>query len=162
MGDVAIRVGDALAAVAWAAVAAGATPAGVAEAVEAVAAALAAVARPHGGRPPVQFFIDGAQLDIGREVDTTSLHDEEMLARGVSGELFEMNYPPEVVPETFDASAGAEPLTSIIQTWGCIGDVLRGQVKDPSQLKLTLYSDGTLGFSAPGWGSMKLKSCQSE
>ncbi len=43
-----------------------------------------------------------------------------------------------------------------------IVDALRGQGTEPSQLKLTLNSDGTLGFSAPGWDSMKLKSCQIE
>ncbi len=64
--------------------------------------------------------------------------------------------------ETFDASSGAVSLTSIMQTGGCVGDALRGQGTDPNQLKMTLNSDGTLGFSAPGWGSMKLPSCQSE
>ena len=44
----------------------------------------------------------------------------------------------------------------------CMGDALRGQGKDPSQLAFTLDSDGTLGVLGPGWGSMKLKSCQSE
>ncbi len=34
--------------------------------------------------------------------------------------------------------------------------------KGPSQLDLTLDSDGTLVFLAPGWGSMKLKSCEAE
>ena len=61
--------------------------------------------------------------------------------------------------ETFAASAGAASLTS---TMHCMGDALRGQGKDPRQLMLTLDSDGTLGVSFPGWGSMKLKSCQSE
>ena len=67
-----------------------------------------------------------------------------------------------VEAETFDASSAAVSLTSIMQTGDCMGDALRGQGTDPSQLKLALNSDGTLGFSAPGWGSMKLKSGQPE
>ena len=36
-----------------------------------------------------------------------------------------------------------------------MGDALREQGKDPSQLELTVDSDGARGSSAPGWGSMK-------
>ncbi len=91
--EVAIRVGTAVAAAARAAAAVGASAEGVAEAVAAVAEALAAVARPRGVRPPVQFFIGEAQLDSASEADTTSLHNCEVLAQGLSDEV---NLPPEV------------------------------------------------------------------
>jgi hypothetical protein len=49
-----------------------------------------------------------------------------------------------------------------MQTVDCLGEALRGQGTDPSQLKLALDVGGTLGFSAPGRGSMKLKGYQDE
>ncbi len=59
MGDVALRIGDALAAAAREADAVGATAAAVAEVVEATAAALAAVARPAvaASARPLRFYI---------------------------------------------------------------------------------------------------------
>ena len=39
-----------------------------------------------------------------------------------------------------------------------MGDALRRQGKDAGQPERTSTTDGTLGFLAPGWGSMELKS----
>ena len=64
--------------------------------------------------------------------------------------------------EAFEASSGAVSRTRNMQTGDCTGDAWREQGTDPSQLKLTLNSDGACGFSAPGWGSMKLKICHDE
>ncbi len=52
--------------------------------------------------------------------------------------------------ETFDASSGAVTPTCIRQTVDFMGDALREQGKDPSQLKLFLNADGMRGSSPPG------------
>ncbi len=57
--------------------------------------------------------------------------------------------------EAFDASSGAVSRTCNLQTGDCMGDASREQGTVPSQLQLTVDSDGTRGFSAPVWGSMK-------
>jgi hypothetical protein len=44
----------------------------------------------------------------------------------------------------FDASSGAVLLKNIMQSEDCMGDALRGQVVEPSQLELTLISDGIM------------------
>ncbi len=49
-----------------------------------------------------------------------------------------------------------------MQAVDCLGGALKGQDKDPSKLKLAVDVGGTLGFSAPGRGSMKLKGYQEE
>jgi hypothetical protein len=64
--------------------------------------------------------------------------------------------------ETFVTSPGGVGPTNTVQAVDCLGDALRGQGKDPSQLKLDLDVGGTIGLSAPGRGSMKLKGYQDE
>ena len=64
----------------------------------------------------------------------------------------------QVRPLAVDPAEAETSQTNIMQTGGCMGDTLRRQGKDAGQPKLTSNTDGTLGFLAPGWGSMELKS----
>merc|ERR1719356_1144036 len=44
----------------------------------------------------------------------------------------------------------------------CMGDALRSQGKDATKLDIKINADSTLTLDAPGWPSMKLKSCSSD
>jgi hypothetical protein len=120
MVDVALRVGDALAAVAKVAAAVGATSEGVAEDVAAAAEALAAVARPtltsgHGGLEaawrPAHFNIgDGVEVDAPAEASLTAAEEKVVAAARV---------PAAALPTAVEATDGGP----VVELQGCHGGV---------------------------------------
>merc|ERR1712032_504978 len=51
---------------------------------------------------------------------------------------------------------GICPVAVVVAAGNCMGDSLRNQHKDPSKVKLSINSDGSLTFHSP-WPNLKLK-----